>query len=210
MCVNNGRGCFLQTRPHEGCPACLRHPGLPQDYWPPTPDDLEAAGARLGAQPLAQLLSEDAASAARTVAPGDSALEVVAAFAAHGSASHHLLVRDPSSCGEGGDPTIIDVVSQSDIVKFVAAHLGCARELAAASIATLGLAGRTLAGRSAGTQAHSLLSRVAGPAAPPPGVAAVHGHHGSGRGVGWRLTTVSEAATALDAFRWGSGQLRRA
>jgi CBS domain-containing protein len=100
--------------------------------------------------------------------------------------------------------------------RFLSANLGAAGDLVRKPLAALGLAGRALAIHRAGAPGHSALShsslgRVTTPAsdaaAPCGGTSSSGGapqqqqqHHG-GRGVGWRLATVPEAASAVDAFR---------
>jgi hypothetical protein len=98
--------------------------GLPELTWPPSAADLEVAGARLRALPLASLLRTPSASAASTTPPGACAqagcawpsvdlkaslLDVVGAFV-H-SHSQHLLVLGPGR-------EVVSVVSQSDIVRW--------------------------------------------------------------------------------------------
>jgi hypothetical protein len=106
--------------PHsQPAPISLRYactkPGLPQDFWPPTPDDLEAAGAALYARPVTKLLPPAAAAGGAawpTVRLSDSVRHVVGVFAS--SQVQHILVQEE---GGGADPLITTVVSQSDVVK---------------------------------------------------------------------------------------------
>ena len=237
---------------------------LPTNFWPPTPDDLEAAGAALCACPVTRLLrsdpdqdaampsAADAAAAAAAAADGgkasgakggalwpcvgleDSVLSVAAAFAS--TRAQHLLVTPEGGSGSGdnssnndADAPVVAVVSQSDIVKFLAAGaLGASPALAHATLASLGLAGRAIcaAGAGGGVGGGSTLLPLGAPGAASrtsagpsrmcvssggctssgSAAAAMQQHastNGSGgaRGVGWRLATVPQAASALDAFR---------
>lgn len=213
---------------------------LPDYAWPPMPEDLEAAGAITCSRPVITVLSttatrrgmspsgsasEDTSKALDrqpwpTLGLDESVFDAVCAF----SSNHmqHMLVRGHESCPSTGSPVIVDVVSQSDITRFIADNLPATGELARTTLAALGLAGRALAGRRSNNGApstlagHSGLARnssrateqaqgyclVAGGGPCGREQQDIHGHvPGTGRSVGWRLATIPEGASALDALR---------
>ncbi|KAI8474398.1 MAG: hypothetical protein J3K34DRAFT_518143 [Monoraphidium minutum] len=148
--------------------------GLSDHSWPPSPPELEAAGHRLCALPLHHVVRPHHAAAAGgapkppqgagacpwpAVQGGACVLDAVGVFVS--SHAQHLLVLQ-----EGG--AISGVVSQSDVVRFLAANLPAAGNLAHSSLAALGLAGRALAGScrisssgGGGGERHSSLARAA-------------------------------------------------
>lgn len=95
--------------------------GLHEVSWPPSPAELEEAGARLCALPLSQLLRPPPAPAAGVRAPSScpwpavdaqaSVVDAMGAFVA--SHAQHLLVT-----GAGDAKNIVSVVSQSDVVRW--------------------------------------------------------------------------------------------
>lgn len=113
------------------------HTGIPEYAWPPTPDDLEAAGSVVCMQPVTKLLRPCAhgssgkapatagevpesgkpgpAGAWPSVCMSHSVLEVVRTFV--DSHSQHLLVRRGEGAGQCACPVAISVISQSDVVR---------------------------------------------------------------------------------------------
>jgi hypothetical protein len=127
-----------------------------------------------------------------------------------------LAPRDVAVGFNAGATRLAHCAPPSPPRRFLASNLPSAGDLSTRTLASLGLAGRALAGggRHGGIERHSGLARASlglGRGAFAAGGSESGGSTssresspapGGGRAVGWRLVTVPDTSTALDAFRW--------